>query len=198
MIAMPRSFRRQLIAAALIALAAGGASVFPQAFALDRSALAGGELWRLWTGHFVHTTADHFRYDVGAALLLCFALGKPLRLLLWAPCLSLVLLAVLPGLQTYYGLSALLHTWVVFGALDLALESRGVLRTLAFALVAGTLLKALLETLLGVSFFSGGLDFGGEVLRASHLVGAVFGLVLLCAERARRASHSSSSVPTSM
>ncbi|MFT7680314.1 MAG: hypothetical protein ACI8QC_004320 [Planctomycetota bacterium] len=48
---------------------------------------------------------------------------------------------------------------------------------MAGTLLVGTLGKAALETLLGHSLFTAELDFGGPVLHASHLVGALIGLL---------------------
>ena len=177
------SLASRLVCAAVLALAAwaaGAASTATQAaelLILDRSAVGRGELWRLWTGHLVHGSWTHFAYDVGAAVLLCLAFGRALRLLWMAPLLSVGLLVALPDVQHYYGLSGLLHAWVVTALADVVWRERGPRARLAAALLAGTIGKAALETALGTSLFTMGLDFGGPVLHASHLAGALVGLV---------------------
>ena len=74
-----------LIGAAAVALLATAASRFPDLLRLDRDAVASGEVWRLWTGHLVHASRDHFVFDVGAACLLFVVLGRPLASALRPP-----------------------------------------------------------------------------------------------------------------
>ncbi len=163
--------------ALLLAAAAGVAAAFPGGFELHRTAVEHGEVWRLWTGHLVHGSTAHFGYDVGAAVLLWVAFGAP-RFWLWmAPLVSLVLLGVLPGLERYYGMSAILHAWVVIVALQVAAASQGARRLGAVAVAGGVLAKSATETWLGTSIFTSEIDLGGPVLHASHLVGATLGFV---------------------
>ncbi len=175
------NFATRLVCAAVLALAAWAAGAHPELFVLERPALERGEFWRLWTGHLVHGSWTHFTYDVGAAVLLCWAFGPALRLLWMAPLIGLGLLLGLPEVQHYYGLSALLHAWVVAVAADEVLRGRGPRTWLAAGLLMGTIGKAALEASLGISLFTSELDFGGPVLHASHLVGALVGLVPLVA-----------------
>ncbi len=168
---------QSFVALALIAIGAGAASALPEWFTLDRAAVARGEVWRLWTGHLVHGSWTHYAYDVGAAALLCVTFGPPKRLLWIAPLVSVTLLAALPAVQHYYGLSAVLHAWVVVLATGLCKDDSRPRALLAGSLLVGTIVKALVETTLGESVFTSDLDFGGPVLHASHLVGALIGLV---------------------
>jgi hypothetical protein len=140
----------------------------------------------LWTGHLVHKSPTHFGYDVGAATLLCLAFGPSPSLFRMPFAISLALLALLPSMQHYYGLSALLHAWVVAVAAERIEAGRGLESRLAAALVCGTLAKAALETSAGRSLFTGDLDFGGPVLHASHLIGAALGLLAWALALARR------------
>ncbi|MCP3915512.1 MAG: rhombosortase [bacterium] len=165
--------------AAALALAAWAAGAHSDVFVLERAALERGELWRLWTGHLVHGNGTHYAYDVGAAALLFCAFGPALRLLWMAPVIGVGLLVSQPDVEHYYGLSAWLHAWVVAACADEALASRGHRRILAAALLLGALAKATWEARLGASVFTSELDFGGPVLHASHLVGALVGLLPL-------------------
>jgi hypothetical protein len=139
----------------------------------------------------VHGNATHFAYDVAAAALLCLVFGPALRLLWMAPLIGVGILAALPDVQHYYGLSALLHAWVVAIAARSSLDERGPRRWLAAAVLLGTLGKAALETSLGLSVLTSDIDFGGPVLYASHLVGALVGLgfSLLTWVRCRAPDH---------
>jgi len=77
----------------------------------DRAALFGGQLWRLWTGHWVHFTLSHLAWDllvfvaagvwlerISASLVSWFYLLAP-------PAISLLLFEVQPSLARYAGLS---------------------------------------------------------------------------------------------
>ncbi|QDV05375.1 hypothetical protein Poly30_08720 [Planctomycetes bacterium Poly30] len=170
----------RVLAALAAVLLATAASAFPGTLQLERAGLANGEWWRLWTGHLVHGSADHLVYDAGAAALLFVALKCPLasacRLLWMAPAISLALLAALPDLDHYYGLSGLLHGWAVAGTFDLWRSKNGPGAHLAAVFGIGTVLKAAWETWSGAAPFSDGLDMGGPVIHAAHLVGAIVGV----------------------
>lgn len=92
------------------------------ALEFERSAvLFHGELWRLWSGHFVHYSAAQLLLDT-TVLLVCGAyverrLTHGAMLLsagLMPLAISLSLLSVDPGLQSYRGLSALSCTAATF------------------------------------------------------------------------------------
>jgi len=172
---------QRCVCAAALALAAWAAGAYPDLFILERTAVASGELWRLWTGHLVHGSATHYAYDVGAFVLLCGVYGPRLRLLWLAPLIGVALLVWLPNMQYYYGLSALLHAWAVMIMAEIWREECGLRSYFAALLALGVFAKALLETGLGASVFTADINFGGPVLHASHLVGATVGLVASCA-----------------
>ncbi len=163
--------------AAALALAAGAAGAHSELFVLERAAVARGELWRLWTGHLVHGSPTHFAYDVGVAALLACVFGGALHLLWMAPVVALALLGAFPQVDHYYGLSACLHAWAVAVAVHELRVARRWRRWLAAGFVAVTLGKGAVETWLNASLFTTGIDFGGPVLHASHLVGALVGLL---------------------
>lgn len=79
----------------------------------DRAAVAGGELWRLWTGHLVHFGWPHFVADTGLLLVLGWAFGPRhwwaswLGFGLMPPFIAVALYLFDPAMARYGGLSAL-------------------------------------------------------------------------------------------
>lgn len=90
----------------------------------DRAAIAHGEWWRLWTGHWVHFGWPHFVVDTGLFLIMgwtlerahrCFALTALVAMPLFV---SLALWWFDPGMERYGGLSALNLGLLLFLALQ--------------------------------------------------------------------------------
>lgn len=95
-------------------------------FAYDRSAILAGEIWRLWTGHWVHFSIQQFFMDVSTLLLVGLLAEREFgarltALVLWLgmPAISLGLLLLAPDLHEYRGASALavLLAWFAGSAL---------------------------------------------------------------------------------
>ena len=107
---------------------------------LERAALGRGELWRLWTGHWIHFSASHLGWN----LVVLLAAGSWLEhrrpgwllrhTLVAAPLVSLVLLVAEPAMRVYGGLSALATSVVTLLAL-VQLQSRRADRPLWTALL---------------------------------------------------------------
>jgi len=192
---MRRAFTRWLPALLLLA-AASAASLAPDAFVLDRAAVGGGEIWRLWTGHLVHHTAAHFAFDVGVALLLLAFVRRPLAWLVLPPIVGGAVLVARPDLATYAGLSGVLHGLTVLAGFDLLREGRGVERWAAAALLLGVIAKSILEATLGVSILSGGFDMGAETVHVAHLAGVAGGLLLVGLDAGFCSARPSMTVPT--
>lgn len=79
-----------------------------------REGVLAGEIWRLWSGHFVHFSMQHALLDGFAGMFLAIALlhwwsGRMLllRLLVLAPLISLVLMWGVPDMAIYRGASGL-------------------------------------------------------------------------------------------
>lgn len=79
-----------------------------------REAVLAGEVWRLWSGHFVHYSMSHALQDGLVAVILALALDQAgagshllLRLALIAPLLSLMLVLAVPSMAFYRGASGL-------------------------------------------------------------------------------------------
>lgn len=93
----------------------------PEALVYDRVAIAAGEWWRLITGHWVHSDADHALWDI-AALILFGALFEVRvdRDVLWnlasgTLAIDLWLWWALPDLIRYCGLSGILNALIAAG-----------------------------------------------------------------------------------
>ncbi|MCD6061949.1 MAG: hypothetical protein K0S16_2260 [Moraxellaceae bacterium] len=146
----------------------------------QRSAIASGEYWRIFTGHFVHLNLTHAVMNGVGTLMLAVFLREELPLRYWwavtllAPfVISLGLWLKQPGLVSYVGFSGVLH-----GLLYL-----GVLRLLPVApLFAGTVLALLVGRQIWeqTGFYDADYLRGlihGRVMPDAHLFGALTGLV---------------------
>ena len=77
----------------------------------DRQAILQGELWRLLTGNLVHWSLEHFLLDVGPFLIVGLLYERSVRrqypwfLLGSALAIGVTVLALLPEVETYRGLS---------------------------------------------------------------------------------------------
>jgi len=90
----------------------------------QRSAVAGGEVWRAWTGQLVHFGWPHFIADAGLFLILGWMLEQKHRrftltaLGLMPPFISAMLYLFDPGMESYGGLSAVNLGLLLFLALQ--------------------------------------------------------------------------------
>jgi rhomboid family GlyGly-CTERM serine protease len=136
---------------ALLALVALAGFALP-AESLDwQPARAWREPWRWWTPAFVHYSTGHLAANLaGCAVLGAFGhaarLG-PRWLVAWAAAWPLLHGALLlqPRLLHYGGLSGLLHAGVAVVAAALVTQEQGRRRWIGAAVLAGLLLKVLLE-----------------------------------------------------
>jgi rhomboid family GlyGly-CTERM serine protease len=172
-------------ASTLLALACVALACLPETVAASlawkRDAILAGQWWRLWTGHLVHFGMPHAATDA-LVLLAAGAIAErstgPARLLrhlvLAAPFVALLLLAVMPGLDEYRGASSLgamlavaagITAWPQAGRWRPAMLAGGA----AFA--AATAMHAL-----GVGMASASLPQGVLVAWQAHLLGAACGM----------------------
>lgn len=152
--------------------------------ALQRGAVASGEVWRLWTAHLVHFGWRHALFDALALALLARGVlcTVPLRRLLVAglgvaPLLSLAVLWLQPGLREYRGASGLvvaLLAWLVVDTWRQRRAGRGWLGFAAAALVG----KLAWEAWPGHAAGSLVLPPGVSVAWSAHLAGALLGALL--------------------
>jgi rhomboid family GlyGly-CTERM serine protease len=196
-----KTLRTPLLLFALpAALAALGPATTNQLW-LERAALGRGELWRLWTAHWVHFSASHLGWNL-AVLLAAGAWLERARpgwllthTLVAAPLISLALLVVEPAMQAYGGLSALATGTVTLLAL-VQLENRRADRPLWTALLLLVAGKITYDASHATALFS---RFDLPAVRPSafaHAVGAGMALALWPVWREWHASSAGESLPT--
>jgi rhomboid family GlyGly-CTERM serine protease len=191
---MPRlPYRTLAIAAAALVAAA-----IPDAFrwlALDRAAVLDGEIWRIFTGHLVHASGYHLRWDVlaliGVGLLFEESLGRRFWPVvgLAAVIVSAGVLAFAPSISVYCGLSGVLNGLWIAGALFAARaereRGRAGLAWVYLACVVGAILKIAVEALTGHALFTDSGALAAEPLPLSHALGVLGGAIIVLAERVR-------------
>lgn len=165
-----------LLAAVFIALA-----LWPGAadhLCYQREAMAGGEWWRAFSGHFVHLNLSHALLNSTGALLIALVLRDEVRAADWwrislvAPFLiSLGLWFRQPELISYVGFSGVLHGLLYFGVLRLLPSAPGLALTV-LALLAGR--QAWEQTAAYNPDYLRGL-IHGRVMPDAHLFGALTG-----------------------
>ena len=144
----------------------------------DRAAILDGEVWRLITGHWVHFSASHLFYDVAVlAISGWFIEARRYRYflplcVLSASVIGLALLAILPEIAVYGGLSGIAMASTVYLALR-ALDEPPPWRGAAVAALVACTGKVVLEVLIGdaVPTVVDGVQFVPVPL--SHIVGAM-------------------------
>ena len=97
----------------------------PEAWVFDRGAIARGEIWRLITGHWMHSDQAHAAWDITALLLLGALFESRLR---WHLPLALLVATAgvdawlwwgAPVLYYYCGLSGILNSLLIVGLMQL-------------------------------------------------------------------------------
>ncbi len=148
-------------------------------FAFAPDAVAGGEVWRLVSGHLHHLGWPHFALNVTALGLIWLLVGAGYSTGQWLLVLAVCMAAIdvglwvgLPELDWYVGLSGVLHGLFAAGAVAQWQRSR----------LEAAVLGTLLALKLGYEFTVGPLPgseetAGGRVITEAHLFGALGGFV---------------------
>lgn len=150
----------------------------------DRSAINDGQLWRLFSAHFVHLSPMHLLGNAMGVILLGYIAGRSLNnalgvtLLIW--CLLVVgggLYVFADYLERYVGLSGVLHGLILVAPFVSPFYSRRIAASFLVLVVA----KVLWEQ---SSFYDDmamvGM-IGGRVEANAHLLGTIAGLLFLLA-----------------
>lgn len=171
-----KSLRAPLLLFALPALLVAFMPARHALLLLDREALAAGNVWRLWTGHWVHFSTAHLAWNLVVVLAAGFWLERTRPGLLWrhiavaAPIISLSVLIAEPGLQAYGGLSGLATGVVVLLGLH-ELRAPGAARWLWAGILGIVALKTTHDHLRLAALFT---DFGASGVRTAstaHVAG---------------------------
>ncbi len=146
-------------------------------FRYDRFAIAGGELWRLVSGHFVHLAWSHFALNAAGLILICYLVAARFAAMEWLLISFLVIVGIdlgfwflEPQLAWYVGLSGVLHGLLAAGV------TGGIRNGQPDSWVIGGLLaiKLIYEQLIGPLPGSESAS-GGDVVVVAHLYGAIAG-----------------------
>lgn len=150
-------------------------------FRYQREAIADGQFWRVFTGHFVHLNLAHALLNGTGTLMLAVFLSREISAKDWwtvtlmAPlAISLGLWFKQPSLVAYVGFSGVLHGLLYFGVIRL-LPSAPVLAGTVLALLVGR--QVWEQTGAYNPDYLRGL-IHGRVMPDAHLFGALTGLVL--------------------
>jgi len=164
----------------LVTLVASFGSGLEMLLKFDHRAIMQGQVWRLFTCHFVHFNGSHLALNMAGLLLIWWLFGQVLNwrewlIVLLPSCLvvSLGILVLRPDIATYVGFSGVLHSIIVVAALfDLPSKHRD-----GKILLAAICVKLLYEQLFG-PLPGSEASTGGKVLVDAHLYGAVAGLAI--------------------
>lgn len=186
---LPANIYISLLVACSIAIFAVISAKSFALLSLERTKVADGEVWRLFTGNFVHFGWAHTLMNLAAFCLIAFALlnsltaKQYLSLLLF--CCMIVGTGVYyfnPEYETYAGLSGAIHGFIVAG---LILNKRHPLWINSIFILL----------LFGKIFYEHQTSYQATELQAllpvpvaydAHLYGALAGLVFGCVELARQ------------
>ena len=147
------------------------------ALAYHREGIAEGEVWRLVTGHFVHTGFPHLALNLAGLWVVWYLVGATISLagwtLVWLASIAAVdagLWLFEPGLQWYVGLSGVLHGLIAAGVIRGLQCGRPEFWIVVAALVGKLVYEQLVGPLPGSE-----LSTGDAVIVDAHLYGTLAG-----------------------
>lgn len=158
----------------------------PQALVFDRGAIADGELWRLVTGHLVHSDGRHALWDIGALVLIAYLMAdqgwrrEAIAAGAGMLAVNICLWWGLPELERYCGLSGVLNALVVVALADLWRRYRHPVFPAAGLLLV---IKLAAEMAAGQSVF---LNPAWPGVPLAHVAGCLGGLAFLILDAALR------------
>lgn len=173
-----RAWPLWLVALVCVGLAFGGEPL-RHALRYERTAVAAGEWWRLFTGNFVHSGWVHVGLDMSGLVLLWILTGRRLYGWRWIAvtvagswAVGLGLWWAWPNVVWYVGISGVAHSYWAAGAL-LMIAAREWEGWALLVLLAG---KLTWEQTSGPLPSSAAI-MKEPVLTAAHLIGAIAGVI---------------------
>lgn len=166
----------------------------------DRTAILGGEGWRLITGNWVHFSPSHLLYDLLALGIAGWIIERrgyrnfALLCVLSALGIGTVLLAMRPEAQFYGGLSGVATGAIIYLALH-GLREPAPWRWICAGVLLLTVGKVLVESLAGWSLIGATGSVPFVPLPLSHVVGGLSAALLFWWSRARDARQECGSRP---
>lgn len=166
---------------------------YQAALVYDANAVVAGEWWRLWSGHLTHYTLSQLVADSGLVALLGLVLHRFFRPSLFAasiivalPLISLLLIWLVPEMNSYRGASGLAAMLWFMAGLHLSLQAKsGVVPLWIGPLFILLLIAKVTGEALALFPALSELPAGVVVAWQVHLFGMVIGLVvyLLCVRK---------------
>jgi rhomboid family GlyGly-CTERM serine protease len=154
----------------------------------DRAAILKGEIWRLFTGHLVHWSAEHFYLDalvfVAQGIVFEPRIGRAYARVLGIAggAISLSLLLFQSDLAAYRGISGLINTQLVLGTGLFVFDPdlKRSVNAFYLAVLSVHMFKIAYETVFKVPFFvTDALGDMGLFTPLAHLGGVMVGLYYL-------------------
>lgn len=170
------------IALALVSAAIHLGSGVAETLQFDRTAVASGEWWRLFTAHYTHFDANHLVWDVAALLVLGTLAERESRgrmvvaLVVASLAISLAVWRWQPQFEFYRGLSGLDSALFGLVAAGFLRHPRGSMKILGALAIAGFGGKAAYEYATADALFASAANYAPAPL--AHLVGLIVGGVV--------------------
>jgi len=154
----------------------------------DRASILRGEIWRLFTGHLVHWSAEHFYLDalvfIAQGIVFEPKIGRSYAraLCIAGGVIALALLLFKPDMTAYRGISGLINTQLVLGTGLLVFDPKlnNSVKGFYTAIFSVHIFKIVYETVYRIPFFfTDTLGDMGLFTPLAHLCGVMVGLVCL-------------------
>ena len=165
--------------AALVTLAALICTYYQELFIYQRQSLEQGQLWRLFSGHFVHLNDKHLILNLIAWVIIFFLGLNYLSLLRWIVLLFILTLSISVGLYyfvpeiVYYGgLSGVLHGYFAYVLVEWIKNKQRLAWIILLLLIAKTLIENFSDIGSSTAEY---LDL--RVVTEVHLIGVFIGIL---------------------
>jgi rhomboid family GlyGly-CTERM serine protease len=169
----------------------------------DRDKILAGELWRMFSGHWVHLSTRHLVLDVSAMAFIGYLIESKNNTRFGILCMvgpfliSAASLFAAPNMTRYYGLSSLaMAAWTFLASRNLILRQSPLLSAVILVAAAA---KIFFELSSATGFFVPSYNPQIRVAVTNHIagaiIGALFAILPTCVSNQRRAKQVCSESP---